>query len=214
MAIHRRTLLGSLLAVLLLPAFIASAEETPDRGKSPDTTQPAEAVQAPTIPGDIPSPSPLSGAPELQRPIPVDPLDRGSSLTNAGSAGTITEPNILERAKLDMAREAIEASRLAGTLLHTWPGPLLPPLPAGIEAAKFEAMRDLTPLARPIQAGADGVGGGLEPIQRIGEPVPTEAELDKLRQSWPATPNENMPQPPARPEEPATEPQAENREVR
>ena len=212
MGTHRRTTIGILIASIFLPVLAVSAEEAPDRGKAPDNTQPAEAIQAPALTGVIPPQTPLKGAPELQRPIPVDPLDRGSSLTDGAAAGALIALNILERAKLDMAREAIEASRLAGTLMTPWPGPVPAPRPADIEAIKLEALRNATPQTPPAQAGADGVGGGLESVQEIGDGTPTEAELAKLQRSWPATPNTNVPELPAKPVAPAAAP--ENREVR
>lgn len=209
-----RTRWSVLIAWVLLSAMPIGAAAAPDQGQAEATPpQSAEAIQAPATIFQTAPLDQLQAPLELQHLTPVTPEDRGSAFTDAG-LGTIASPNAIERAKLAMAREAIEASRAAGTLMVFGPSPMLPPAPADIDALKLEQLRQHVQPSAPAQAGADGIGGGLSPIQQTGPEAPTEAELAKLRQDWPATPNTAIPLEAKPAEAPAAPAEAESQEVR
>ncbi len=210
---RRGVFLGVTVLMLILPTGIVAAEEAPERGKAEaaatETAQaPAALLETTTDPDGLKL--------ELLHLSPTELEDRGSSFTDAG-LGQENAPNIIERAKLEMARAAIEASRAAGTLnMMTAPGPVLPPAPADIEAIKLEQLSNLSPPPVPLEAGSDGIGGGLESVQLSGPQEPNAEELAKLQQNWPATPNSDVPaaDQPADKTEPRPAESAENKEVR
>ncbi len=210
---RRGAFLGAAVIMLILPAGVVAAEDAPERQKAETTA--TETVQAPAALLET-STDPNGIKLELLYLSPTELEDRGSSFTDAG-LGHVNTPNIVERAKLDLARAAIEASIAAGTLtMMTAPGPVLPPAPADIEAIKLEALNNPTPHAIPLEAGPDGIGGGLEPQQLSGPQAPSAEELAKLQQNWPATPNSDVPETdqPAEKTEPRPAESAESKEVR
>ncbi len=214
----RRGSFASVFVILLsLPAVFALAENAPDRSKAESpASDVTELNQLLPLILDVAPENQGVAIFELQFLAPVSAEDRGSSFTDAG-LGSVNDPNAIERAKLAMARAAIEASRVAGTLIMpALPGPVLPPAPADIEPIKLERYLNPAPIAVPEMAGPDGIGGGLNPIQEIGSDEPTAEELAKLQQSWPATPNSKAPASvePAAQAEPRAAESAERKEVR
>ena len=147
-------------------------------------------------------PSPLPAAPALSAPelargrqlqlryVPdAAGTGRGHSFTDAAHGSPTAPPNALERAKLDLARAAIEASRAAGTLQ------LLPrieeprqALESNAPERKLARMRSRPPaILRPDAAA--GLAPGQGPIQRTGPPGLTPLEVAKLNgQPLPALP--------------------------
>ncbi len=173
-----------------------AAGDEPDRGRPAEApAQSAEAIQAPAAPL-LPADGLPYGPLELLTLNPVDPLDRGSDLTDAGLDAAPAMPSALEEAKLAMARAAVEASRAAGTLYVIGPQPAALAPPEMQRAAKLDRLRSQPPVPMPDLAGPAGVGGGLEPLQLIGPSAPSAEELAKLETSYPATSN---PAPPADP---------------
>jgi hypothetical protein len=211
--LRRSALGGAIVLLLILPTAIAATEDAPERGRAEVDATETTRNTAPIVDvATVRSEAEL----ELLHLAPVEPEDRGSSFTDAG-LGQENVPNVIERAKLAMARAAIEAARAAGTLNMTAaPGPLLPPAPADIEAIKLEQLNNPAPITMPAEAGIDGVGGGLEPLQLSGPQEPSAEELAKLQQSWPATPNSDVPvvDQPVSKDEPQTAESAESKEVR
>lgn len=186
--------LAALLTLFLVapPAYTAT---TPDQGPGKEPAPlGAEAIQTPTVPIDFDATA-VAGRGALTAFLltPLTDLDRGSVFTDACREAP-RGLNALERAKLDMARaaQAAVASRLIPL-----PGSPLPARPADIEALKLSRLAVTVPRPFPQQAGPDGVGGGLPPLQKIGPLAPSAAELLKRDRVWPSDGNPNAPAKPA-----------------
>jgi hypothetical protein len=122
----------------------------------------------------------LSGTLLLRMLAPREPGDKGSEFTDAGFGLPDAPPNAIERAKLEVARQALEAARAAGTLF------LLPrrterfDLPADrerAEALKLQLLaRRPAKLAPFLEAGV----GPFKPLHKAGKPGLTPLEQAKL----------------------------------
>jgi hypothetical protein len=179
---HRYSVrVAAALCALALTLGVALAEDAPQQGKPTQADRTAsEAIQGPQLPAGVD----LAGrsAAELSQFLQfasgeID--DKGSSFTDAGAGRVNAGPNALERAKLDMARAAVEASRAAGTLFVSAAGPTLPERPADIEAIKLQQL-----LSTPSQVdGIDvpaGLDPSLEPLQQMGPDALNAVEQAKL----------------------------------
>jgi len=174
------------LALLLVMAAIASAamgaesqrapRPSPSRGEEPAVND------APRISNIAPSAKlarPSSAL--LLRPVPPrEPADKGSEFTDAGFGLPEAGPNAIERAKLEVARQALEAARAAGTLF------LLPrptePLDLAADRERAEALK-LELRARPPAKLAPFLEAGVGPfkaLQKAGRPGLTPLEQAKL----------------------------------
>lgn len=209
-----RAILGlSALGLALALSLPALASETPNRGPATETpAQSAESIQAPVMGPLLPENLRLGGPLEPVTLSPVDELDRGSTFTDAG-LGLRAEGddvlNAIERAKLDMARAAVEASRAAGTLYVMGPQPGNPADLDALRAAKDALQQSMPPAAVPSTPGLSGIGAEIDPIQLVGPTELSPAELEKLNHSYPAQSAPELSTPtPARPadEAPATDP--------
>ncbi|OGF04381.1 MAG: hypothetical protein A2W00_12700 [Candidatus Eisenbacteria bacterium RBG_16_71_46] len=106
---------------------------------------------------------------------------REHSFTDAAFGSPPAPPTTLERAKLDLARAAVEASRRAGTLL------LLPRIEEPLQELdvfapqrKLALMRSRPPAVLRPDAAA-GLAADQHPIQRVGPPGLTPLEIAKLK---------------------------------
>lgn len=148
------------------------------------TAPPPAAAQTPPIV----SPSwsadylPLSPIGELflRTFVPVASNDKGSTYTSGGESASLPAgPNALEQQKLEMARQAVEASRAAGTL---WVSPLdwiqqtTPPL--GAAARKLEQLR--TAPSQPLQPDPSAAVGEMPSVQTPGSSELSAQERAKL----------------------------------
>jgi hypothetical protein len=121
--------------------------------------------------------------------IPVAPegtIHRGGVMTDGGLGSVSSRLTVNERAKLDMARAAVEASRAAGTLYITeLPEDTVPASPDELAAMKMqqlEARRSAPSAPDPIA----GIGEGFAPVQEVGPLGLSPAEEAKLRGETPA----------------------------
>ena len=199
-----QTRAASLLALGLFLAGSAPAATPPERGPArSEEYQQTEEHQAPSQPV-IESAHEALG-PMILFPIPMtDPNDKGSTYTDTGAPGEPATPTPLEQAKLEMARRAIEASRLAGTLSRPAdPGPAPVAADAAAQQAKLDLLRSLLPAAL-VPDEAAGVGVEIPPIQEAGPGDLNEVERAKLAgdplPASPAAPEETeaAPEPPAK----------------
>ena len=115
---------------------------------------------------------------------PVDATDRGSVMTSGGSSETYAGPTLYETRKLEMARAAIEASRVAGTLEvipDETPGPSRTPE----KILQEKLQRLLTQEPQTPNGGGPPDWVDLPSVQENGPPglTPKENEkLDRIRQ--------------------------------
>ncbi len=178
------------LALLLLP-FAAFASEEPVQGSTaPMPEDEVESIVAPAADA-------LADLETFQldvlwsSPIPVAPegtFHRGGVMTDGGLGSVSSRLTVNERAKLDMARAAVEASRAAGTLYVTnLPDDTVPATPKELAAMKMQQLeaRRSVPLAPDPIAG---IGEGFAPVQEVGPMGLSPAEEAKLRGETPATP--------------------------
>lgn len=181
MNIHE-LLLGRSLIVLLglaAPAACAAADGPgpaiqPGR---PIEGEAVEAIQAPDLPYQ--ESAPTAGAVVLSQEVPADDQQKGSVFTNAGAALTPPPPDALALAKLEMARRAIEASRLAGTL-YALPSedPEDVVAPEDLDAIKRQRLEAMQPQALASDPAA--MVGDFPPVQESGDPGLTPEEEAKL----------------------------------
>jgi len=104
-------------------------------------------------------------------------LDKGSILTDLGMRLAPARPNALESVKLEMAREAIEASRAAGTLPVDL-APAAEALPSS-ELRKTDATAVIP--ATPPKPDPPACVGDIPPLQLPGPGDLAPAELEKLQ---------------------------------
>ena len=180
---HARSARSALAILLLFPFLIptiAGAEDAPDRSAgraSPD--EETEAILAPAVPV-VPDPGAGIGQLILRELSILDPLDKGSTFTDLGFAAPAGPLTSLEVAKLEMARRAIAASRLAGTLYGlALEGPPERLAPAEAEAIKRAAWRAQAPAPLPADLPS-GVGVAMPPLQESGPAGLSPAEVAKL----------------------------------
>lgn len=183
---RRATAAGLLLASLLVPCLTA-ASDAPDRGAPPATPSLLGADRVPDI--VIPAlPQALKVRQDVNRPIGVlvarqvtadGTLHRGGAYTDGAEGLPAAPPNLIEIAKLEAARKAVETSRLAGTLAVPAPERELTPLERErISEAKMQRLLE----ARPIELSPfppAGVGPGFVPVQLQGPAGPSAGEQAK-----------------------------------
>lgn len=186
-------LAAGLLLVLVLAPGARGVEPAPGiyQGEEP-VGQEVEAILAPVIPlapEEILAPEVLT----YEELAPVAGGDRPSLITDASRMGLRGPLTALERAKLEMARQAIEASRAAGTL-YTLPEDAVIYSAEEAEAIKLQRLRATEPAELPADPAA-AVGIEIPSVQVAGAPGLTPAEEAKLRGEAPSAP---QPAPPAR----------------
>ena len=175
------------LAALLLfgASALALAADEPATGPAgPAPGNETESIVAPQITDDVAANSSGVLTPVL-RDLP-DAEGRLSIYTDMGEDRAYDGPNALERAKLQMAREAVEASRAAGTLMMSAAqGPVIE---IDREAAMAEKMRRLAEYesSAPQPNAADGVGQSAPGIVEVGSGELNEIERAKLAGEEPA----------------------------
>jgi hypothetical protein len=172
-----RAIAPCLLVALVVPC-LALAQSEPRRGGPPVTPESpvVTGAKTPAVPAVTAPVTPLVP----RRLPPVSPLDRGSVVTDPGLGGSAGPPNAIERAKLDLARQAVEMSRAAGTL--TLAPPETAPTPFEIQRArelKLQMMLTRPPAVLPDDPAA-GVLRSHTPRQLTGDGALTDAERAKL----------------------------------
>ncbi len=175
---HRKRTAALTLACALLLGLSAAAfaTETPDQG--PATTAPPTASESLIAP-EIATPllTPTEGVLLLRWNDTADPDGRISSYTDLGLGVPYAGPNALERAKLEQARTAIEASRAAGTLMMAGEA-------IGVDRALLQALEsrrfETNESSAPSPDAAAGVGPEIEGISRVGHEGLNEVERAKL----------------------------------
>jgi hypothetical protein len=165
-------------ALLLIAAVAASGETPGEHGQaSPAESHEYIEMPAPESPGELRATLELRGF-EL-RELRPDPLHhRGGVYIDAGEVipGELTDH---ERAKLEMARAAVEEARAAGTLHSTViPEDAAPLTDEDREAAKQRRLEGHTSPELDDDPVA-GVGAELPAIQEIGPDGLTPAEIAK-----------------------------------
>ena len=172
------------LALLLLPAAVFATE--PPVNTRPPVDRVVEEVESLHAPAaDVVDPDPaepmLFAVPLVATPVAPDAAQRGAVLTDASAGRPAAAPTAAERAKLDAARAAIEASRAAGTLfVRSLPEDTTPATPEELAAMKrqqLEARSSVAPPADPVA----GIGNDLRSVQETGPSGLTPAEEAKLR---------------------------------
>jgi len=175
-----RTAKAAAIAALLLPAVAAATE--PINEPAPVAAVPQEVeslfVPAPPVAPDADGLR-FDVTPLVSEAVPADHEHRGGVLTNAARALPVVTAG--ERAKLDAARAAVEASRAAGTLFVTHlPVETPRATPDELAAMKMQqltARETIAPAPDPIA----GVGADLPSVQEVGPSGLTSAEEAKLR---------------------------------
>lgn len=139
-----RALLAGGVSVLLFSTSPAAESSEPVGEVAVDATE----VQEPSNATPVLDPDGIRLNPGqlILRTIPYDPLvHRGGTYVDAGE-GRHSEPNDVERAKLDRARDLVEASRAAGTL---WMLPLTDrraeAAPEDVSEIKLDRLRNQEP---------------------------------------------------------------------
>ncbi|MCP4546293.1 MAG: hypothetical protein GY835_07495 [bacterium] len=163
----------SILCLLVLPVL---ADGNPE--SNPEETPQSDQLLSPEFTPGVIKILIDSMNPVLQMQAPAAEADRGGSYTNCGEGVAYLGPNAFERAKLAMARDAVEASRAAGTLMIQMQGPPLPQRPEDLEAIKLQALR----LAQPDQLddfSPAGVGRNIPSVQNPGTALPNDEELKR-----------------------------------
>jgi hypothetical protein len=169
-------------ALLLLPAAVLASDEPVNARPLTATVQEVESLLAPAAP-PIAAPDDRELDPTSLRPTPVAPdaAQRGGVRTDASDGLPPGSLTALERAKLDEARAAVEASRAAGTLFMTeLPDATLPATREELAAMKMQQLA-ARPSAAPAPDPIAGVGEDLKPVQSNGPAQLTPAEEAKLR---------------------------------
>lgn len=169
--------LGAALLAAGGPSPVLAGDTPATIGAGVDTQ--AEAIEANRTPAiSVEELIPMDGGRILRFLEPASEDDRGSYYSDGGldPAGP---PNALERAKLEMARAAVEASRLAGTLYAPAPEEIGPNFTEDeIHAIKQQRLSAMTPAQIESDTVA-GVGEGLPSIQETGPQVLTPGEAEK-----------------------------------
>ncbi len=163
-------------------AIADSTTEGPQQGPAQAfPPQEVDAIQAPTIDetslGAATSPT---QAELFYRALPpIGASDKATIYTDMGLGLPATSPTALEQAKLDMARAAVDRARAAGTLFispsvdaHSDPS-------AEATQAKLNILRT-TPPAQLSPDPAAGAGVEVAPVQLVGPPEMTPAEIQKI----------------------------------
>lgn len=176
-----RCALLSLSLAGLAMALAAQASEMPQTGvEEPLAPQDSEAIQAPAVPVE-PSILLNPGSILLRWLDPVAPDDKGTWFVDQGLGRDPMGLTPLEQAKLAMARQAVEASRAAGTLLVTPPEEAPPYTTEELQAIKRQAWEARMPAQLDPEVSARvGVGVHLPPVQEAGPPGLTPQEQEKL----------------------------------
>jgi hypothetical protein len=139
-----------LVALVAWPAF---AEDRPQSGPGETVTESNPQIEQ-RVPDAAKRPA---GSEMVVRPLePRLPEDKGSVVTDAGADLPLATPNAHELSKLEAARAAVEASRLAGTL-HS--APAIP-----LQRATDAEERKLTDLRnqQPVEIAAPDGSGVLD----------------------------------------------------
>ncbi len=163
-----------LLLALSLPVTATGAER--QGASAPDPKDPAVAPR-PAVVAVPEAPRPVSPLKLRVRPA-ADPA-KAEVFVDDGLERPVLGPTARERAKLEAARVAIEASRAAGTLNGAYeraPRSLLPL--RQVEAAKLERLRTARPA--PVTSRPDEMGLGPASRQKQGPTGPSPAEQAKL----------------------------------
>ena len=171
-------------AVLALPGS-ARADESPVN-EPPLRRSAVDEVDRNVAPEGVPLTErelPTFAIPALEpRIVPAEEgVHRGGVSTDGSRGGVAPEPNSIERAKLEMARAAVEASRAAGTL-HAMelPDDTLPATLEELERMKMQALADR--VSRPLPEDPAALSAGEFPsVQESGAPGLTPYEEAKLR---------------------------------
>jgi hypothetical protein len=167
-----------LTCILWAPAAMAADTPAPIHVGSEPTGEEVEAIQVPAIPvteAELPAGSELTP----REVVPVDPNDKGSVYTEGAGETLVGPPTALEAAKMAMARAAIEASRIAGTLFV--PAAEITPDDAGSQSEAMKLQRLATNPPAPVVADpAAGSGVVTPPVQEVGPAGLTPQELEKL----------------------------------
>ena len=174
-------------AILLLPVATFASEEPVNEPGPNASAQEVENIVAPVSTILVEDEPILVDAPSLQATdIAPGAEHRGGKFTDARLGLPAAPITAGERAKLDMARAAIEASRAAGTLFLTeLPDDTVPATEAELESMKMQrlaARQSTPPPADPIA----GIGENLPSVQEIGPSGLSEYEQAKLRGENPA----------------------------
>ena len=176
------------ISVLLMaaggPASAEATGEEPRQGSAqtvPD--QEVNANQAPSIgiEGAGLSTIPTFGEQYYRALAPIAAADKGSTYTDMGLALPSVDPTSLERAKLDLARAAVEAARAAGTLYLTTPADAHHDPSVEGARAKLDLLATTPPAQLPPDPAA-AVGPTPPPVQLVGPPQLTPAEIQKLEE--------------------------------
>lgn len=176
----RRTRRAVLLLALILPVVATGAER--QGAGALDHRDPAVAPR-PAVVAAPEAPRPVSRLRLRVRPA-ADPA-KSEVFVDDGLERPVLEPTARERAKLEAARVAIEASRAAGTLNGAFeraPGRL--PAPWQVEAAKLERLRTARPA--PVANRPEEMGLGPASRQKQGPAGLSPAEQAK-REAKPAS---------------------------
>lgn len=169
-------------AVFSFPWATQASEEPENRRPESGPVQEVESIQSPQGPAYV-EPESIDGEAKALEPTILLPTaeHRGGVVTDAGDGLFATFLTPSERAKLDLARAAVEASRAAGTLeVHTLPEDTIPATQDELAAMKMqqlEARRSQAPAADPVA----GVGQDLPSVQELGPSGLTPFEQAKLR---------------------------------
>lgn len=167
-----------LTCILWAPAAIAADAPAPIHVGSEPTGDEVEAIQAPSTPVTE-AELPLGTVLAPHDVVPADPNDKGSVYTDGSDDGVVGPPTALEIAKLAMGRDAIEASRIAGTLYI--PAVEITPEGAGSETELMKLQRlAAAPPAPVVTDPAAGSGVDTPPVQVVGPAGMTPQELEKL----------------------------------
>lgn len=175
--------------LLVAPLSFAAPEDTaPQTGREPSPAAPesVESLQAPAR-GAADAALPRLAAPALRSvTIPIDPLHHHGGLLTDSGPGVPAPLTVNERAKLEMARAAVQASRVAGTLLVVPQEEEDLLTPAEREAVKLQRWAETPPAVLPPDVAAGTAD--VEPVQEVGPAGLTEYERQKLEGLNPAPP--------------------------
>ena len=179
----------AVLATLLLAAplsFAAPEDAAPQTGRepSPAAPEPVESLPAPAVqPTDSALPR-LTPSVLRSVSIPVDPLHHHGGLFTDSGPGAPAPLTVNERAKLEMARAAVQASRAVGTLLVVPREEEDLLTPAEREAVKQQRWAESPPAELPPDVAAGTAE--VEPVQEVGPAGLTAYERQKLEGLNPA----------------------------
>lgn len=155
--------------------------DAPRQGPARETSpQPVTAIEAPPA-SALPTTSESQTPAELfyRELPPVGSTDKTSIFTDMGFGLPAASPTLSEGTKLEMARAAVEAARAAGTLYIVPTGATRTEPSQEAEQAKLNLLHTTPPASLRADPAA-GVGVEIPPIQLVGPPELTPAELEKL----------------------------------